>query len=66
VAVRRQGQNLDDCFQKLQEMVNLAYEEPKVRKLKTSLSAATKATYVGEKRHRSDVKKTRSRVDKDV
>ncbi len=55
-----QGHNLEDCYTKLQEMVDAAVTKPKVRKMRTGVSAATKKSYVQEKRRRSDIKKARS------
>ncbi len=40
--VHSQGHNLEDCFTKLQEMVNAAAKEPKVRKINTDVSKVTK------------------------
>ncbi len=56
----RQHGNLEDCFGKLQELVDAAVVKPKVRRHKTALSGATKAAYVKEKRFRSEVKARRS------
>lgn len=60
VCVCSQGHNLEDCYAKLQEMVDAAWVEPKVRALRTGIAQTTKSAYVQEKRMRSQVKRSRS------
>jgi protein subunit release factor B len=56
---RTQEANLEDAVDKLTRMVATAAEVPVERKMRTDVTAATKEGWVGEKRHRSDVKARR-------
>ena len=59
---RDQQMNLDDCFQKISEMVEATRFPPKPRK-KTKPTKGSKRRRVEGKRVRSEIKKGRGRVD---
>ena len=59
VPLHRQHGNVEDCFEKLQAMVDVALVKPKKRRLRTGLSEGTKAAYIQAKRARSAVKSSR-------
>lgn len=60
---RTQSQNRKDAFDKLQELILKNYPRPKVRKMRKGISKKAKAINKENKRKRSDVKKSRGRVD---
>lgn len=60
---RKQHNNIEDALHRLQEAIDEATPEPKVREMWEGLGEVTKARRVEYKKHRSDVKAKR-RVDK--
>ena len=56
---RTQKRNIEDCFQKLQEIVDKAAVPPKERNLKTGISEHTKRKRKEGKRHRAKYKSHR-------
>lgn len=60
---RTQSQNRKDAFDKLQVLILKNYPRPKVRKMRKGISKKAKAINTENKRKRSEVKKSRGRVD---
>lgn len=60
---RTQAQNRKDALDKLQDIVLKNYPRPKVRKMRKGVSKRTKELNKEFKRRKSDVKKSRGRVD---
>jgi hypothetical protein len=60
-----QKQNLEDAFDKLQEMIDTIELPPKERNVRTDVAKGTKERWTLEKRQRSEVKARRSRRDDD-
>eukprot|EP00545_Synedropsis_sp_CCMP1620_P005952 CAMPEP_0119020856 /NCGR_PEP_ID=MMETSP1176-20130426/24888_1 /TAXON_ID=265551 /ORGANISM="Synedropsis recta cf, Strain CCMP1620" /LENGTH=231 /DNA_ID=CAMNT_0006975351 /DNA_START=106 /DNA_END=801 /DNA_ORIENTATION=- len=60
---RTQGQNRKAALAKLEDIILQAYPRPKVRKLRTGVSKATKARNKVEKKKRGETKANRKRVD---
>jgi protein subunit release factor B len=58
---RTQPRNIDDCLQRLQEIVNLACIPPKERAQWKGLGKETKRRRTESKRRRSDVKRSRGK-----
>lgn len=59
---RTQPRNIDDCLQKLQQIVDEAAIEPKERKMRQGLGKETKRRRTESKRRRSDTKSTRGNL----
>ena len=60
---RRQPQNLEDCFDKLQGVVDAAVVVPALRVMREGSSEEGKAVRVVSKRLRSEVKSARRRPE---
>lgn len=57
---RTQHSNIDDALQKLQQLIDEATPEPKVREMWDGIGEVTKARRVQHKKHRSTIKAGRS------
>lgn len=60
---RTQAQNRKDCLQKIEDIVLKAYPRPKVRKMRKGVSKAAKERKKQDKKHRSQTKANRKKVD---
>jgi len=59
---RSQKNNLDDCFEKLQSMLDQAAIEPKIREIWTEPSELGKARRIQEKKKRTETKQYRNKI----
>jgi len=60
---RTQAQNRKDAVRKLEDIVLKAYPRPKLRKMRKGVSKAAKERKKQEKKHRSQTKSNRKKVD---
>lgn len=59
---RSQGQNANDCVQKLREMILAVWRAPKIRRA-TKPTAGSKRRRIEAKKNRSKIKQARGKVD---